>query len=193
MWWGERGGGAIPRCHLARFLVLVLFRLSQSLVPGVLAVRETSCELYKYCVYYIWWDSFQGRNKNIFLCKAICKIHICHLRNLQFLLYILYDGNCLQCTEMSINVYVTNLVRASYCFHDAPKGLYPLFHLLLCLHLYNTICSINHASRKDKGLGNSWNALSCENVFTDPITAEKSSLMECTICDYPWGLPNYTP
>ena len=77
---GERGGGgggARPRCPLARFLVLVLFRPSQSLVPGVLAVytereRETSCEL------RVWWDSIKAKQ---FLCKAIFKFHIFRLRN----------------------------------------------------------------------------------------------------------------
>ena len=92
-WWGEEGRRGYTKVPSGE-------------IPGASSVSSesesgswrTGCErdkLYKYCVYYIWWDSFQGRKKNIFLCKAICKIHICHLRNLQFLLYILYDGNCL--------------------------------------------------------------------------------------------------
>ena len=95
------GGGAIPRCHLARFLVLVLFRLSQSLVPGVLAVRETS---YINTVYIIFGGTLFKAERRTFSCvKQFAKFIFatseifssCYIYFTMVTVYIL-------CTEMSI-------------------------------------------------------------------------------------------
>ena len=74
--------------------MLVLFRLSQSLVPGVLAVRETS---YINTVYIIFGGTLFKAERRTFSCvKQFAKFIFATSEIFSSCyIYILYDGNCL--------------------------------------------------------------------------------------------------